>query len=57
MVTVFLLLGLTELMDHDKFWGSRQQLRGGKVIADWIDREYGPLDPVFGVLLCPTVGK
>ena len=39
-----------------KYWGSRQQLLGGKVIADWVDRDNGPLDPLFGVLLNPTAG-
>ena len=38
------------------YWGSRQQLLAGKVIADWVDRENGPLDPIFGVLLNPTAG-
>ena len=27
------------------------------MIADWIDRTNGPLDPIFGVLLCPTAGN
>ena len=42
---------------HNNFWGSRQQLLSGKVIADWVDPEHGPLDPVFGVLLQPTAGR
>ena len=29
----------------------------GKVIADWIDRKNGPLDPIFGVLLNPSAGR
>lgn len=29
----------------------------GKVIADWIDVTYGPMDPIFGILLNPTTGK
>jgi hypothetical protein len=38
------------LMHHDEFWGTRQQLRSGKVVGDMM----GGLDPVFGVLLNPT---
>ena len=44
------------LLRSNEYWGTRQQLRAGKVIADWIDPLNGPLDPVFGVLLCPTAG-
>ena len=46
-----------EIKTHNDFWGSRQQLLSGKVIADWIDPTNGPLDPVFGVLLQPTTGR
>ena len=42
---------------HYSYWGTRQQLRFGKVVADWIDKDYGPLDPIFGALLSPTGGK
>ena len=38
------------------YWGSKQQLLAGKVVADWVAPESGPLDPVFGVLLVPTAG-
>ena len=44
------------LLQTKHFWGTRQQLRAGKVIADWVDPINGPIDPVFGVLLCPTAG-
>ena len=40
-----------------EYWGSRQQLMAGKVIADWVDKENGPLDPIFGVLLQPNAGE
>ncbi|XP_065654386.1 uncharacterized protein LOC124814843 [Hydra vulgaris] len=39
------------------YWGSRQQLLSGKVIADFVAEHYGSLDPVFGVLLNPTTGR
>ena len=52
-----LFLVSSERLDHKKFWGSRQQMLAGKVIADWIDPEGGPLDPIFGVILQPTAGK
>ena len=39
-----------------EYWGTRQQLLAGKIIADFIDSTDGPLDPVFGVLLCPVAG-
>ena len=45
------------ITSHNSFWGSRQQMLSGKVIADWIDRKNGPLDPIFGVLLQPTTGR
>lgn len=44
-------------LGHQAFWGSRQQLLSGKVIADWVDKENGSLDPLFGVLLQPTSGR
>jgi hypothetical protein len=37
-------------LTDDEFWGTRQQLRSGKVVGDML----GGLDPVFGVLLNPT---
>ena len=46
-----------ELKDHKGYWGSRQQLLSGKVISDWVDKENGPLDPIFGALLQPTTGR
>ena len=49
--------GETAVLKTAEYWGTRQQLRAGKIIADWIDPVYGPLDPIFGVLLCPTAGK
>lgn len=48
---------LSEECEHEKYWGTRQQLLAGKVIADWIDIEKGPLDPIFGVLMNPTAGR
>ena len=39
-----------------QYWGTRQQLRAGMVIAYRIDISNGPLDPIYGVLLCPTAG-
>ena len=42
---------------HFQYWGSWQQLMSGKVIADWIDRNSEPMDPIFGVLLHPTTGR
>ncbi|XP_057304186.1 uncharacterized protein LOC130641407 [Hydractinia symbiolongicarpus] len=49
----------SESLSDDSYWGTRQQLLGGKIIADWVDASYGggPLDPIFGVMLNPTVGK
>ncbi|XP_032237856.2 uncharacterized protein LOC116618386 [Nematostella vectensis] len=38
---------------HHAFWGSRQQLRSGKIVGDMLSG----LDPVFGVLLNPTGGR
>lgn len=37
-------------LHHDDFWGTRQQLRSGKVVGDML----GGIDPVFGALLNPT---
>jgi len=47
----------SEELSHNEYWASRQQLLSGKVVADWIDPDYGPLDPVFGILLNPTLGR
>lgn len=42
----------------ESHWGSSQQLRSGKVIADFVNGPGIPkMDPVFGVLLCPYAGK
>ena len=49
-------LELSEALETKTYWGSRQQLLAGKVIADWVDCKNGPLDPIFGVLLQPTAG-
>lgn len=38
------------LLKDEDYWGTRQQLRSGKVVADAL----GGLDPVFGALLNPT---
>ena len=46
-----------ELKDHKNYWGSRQQLLSAKLIADWLDPDNGPLDPIFGALLQPTTGR
>jgi len=59
-ISFILLMVFTEaspVLQTTEYWGTRQQLRAGKVIADWIDPLYGPLDPIFGVLLCPTAGE
>ena len=40
-------------MQDESFWGTAQQLRSGKVVADFL----GGLDPVFGVLLNVTGEK
>ena len=55
--SIFLNLEPSLVLEHSSYWGSRQQLMAGKVIADWVDRENGALDPVFGILLQPTAGK
>lgn len=38
------------LLTDDDYWGTRQQLRSGKVVGDAL----GGLDPVLGALLNPT---
>eukprot|EP00794_Sanderia_malayensis_P020205 gene20205-22181_t len=48
---------VSEMLNHREYWATRQQMLSGKVVADWIDPEYGPLDPVFGCLLNPTLGR
>ena len=50
-------LGVSHELHHIDYWGTRQQLRAGKVISDWIDKKYGSIDPVFGALLSPAAGK
>ena len=52
-----LIIGVSEELRHIDYWGQRQQLLAGKVIADFVDPDYGPMDPVFGVLLSPVAGK
>ncbi|XP_065673450.1 uncharacterized protein LOC101236484 isoform X1 [Hydra vulgaris] len=47
----------SDRLNHSDYWGSRQQLLAGKVISDFVGEDYGPLDPVFGVLLCPVAGR
>lgn len=48
----------SEVLGHDEYWGTRQQLLSGKVICDWLDHDdQEPMDPIFGVLLNPTAGK
>ena len=47
----------SQACEHEGFWGSRQQLLAGKVIADYVDPDGVPLDPIFGVLLQPTAGS
>nr|XP_047144665.1 uncharacterized protein LOC101239989 isoform X2 [Hydra vulgaris] len=44
----------TDVLNHTDYWGSLQQIMSGKVIADFVAEDYGPIDPVFGVLLNPT---
>ena len=44
------------MLDHTEYWGTRQQLLAGKVIGDWVDRDNGSLDPIFGAILQPTAG-
>lgn len=41
---------LVVLREDDWYWGTKQQLRCGEIIADTL----GGLDPVFGVLLYPA---
>ncbi|XP_066928123.1 uncharacterized protein [Clytia hemisphaerica] len=47
----------SEDLNHTNYWGTRQQLLAGKVIADHVDKSYGSLDPIFGILLCPVAGR
>jgi len=47
----------SEECNHEGYWGTRQQLLAGKVIADWLDVNNGPIDAIFGVLLNPTAGR
>uniref|UniRef100_A0A7M5XMM5 Uncharacterized protein n=2 Tax=Clytia hemisphaerica TaxID=252671 RepID=A0A7M5XMM5_9CNID len=46
---------------HSYYWGTRQQLLFGKVVADWlpehIKSKTSPMDPIFGTLLNPTGGR
>lgn len=44
---------LSVLREDDWYWGTKQQLRCGEIIADTL----GGLDPVFGVLLYPAGGR
>lgn len=44
---------LVVLREDDWYWGTKQQLRCGEIIADTL----GGLDPVYGVLLHPAGGK
>ena len=44
------LKSLPVLREDDWYWGTRQQLRCGEIIADTL----GALDPVYGVLLHPA---
>jgi len=59
---------ISELLndDHDYYWGTRQQLLFGKVIADWLEKQWkkengleeeNPIDPIFGVFFNPTGGR
>ena len=53
--------------EHNHYWGTRQQMMCGKVIADWLEKrekkvknstyDAESFDPIFGVLLNPTGGK
>lgn len=56
ILTYFFVLVISEKCEHQKYWGTRQQLLAGKVIADWLETKYGCLDPIFGVLMNPTAG-
>ena len=56
-VNFFVCLEPSEILYTSEYWGTRQQLLAGKVIGDWVDRENGPLDPIFGVILQPTAGN
>lgn len=44
---------LVVLREDDWYWGTKQQLRCGEIIADTL----GGLDPVYGVLLHPAGGR
>ncbi|XP_020600805.1 uncharacterized protein LOC110039967 [Orbicella faveolata] len=44
---------LAVLREDDWYWGTKQQLRCGEIIADTL----GGLDPAFGVLLHPAGGR
>ncbi|CAH3131784.1 unnamed protein product [Porites lobata] len=44
---------LSVLRGDDWYWGTKQQLRCGEIIADTL----GGLDPVFGILLYPAGGR
>lgn len=52
---------LSDKLDHDRYWGTRQQMLFGKVVADWLDKKENSdgvaTDPIFGVLLNPTGGR
>ncbi|XP_057295352.1 uncharacterized protein LOC130623840 [Hydractinia symbiolongicarpus] len=54
---LYFYLVVSEKCETDSYWGTRQQLLAGKVIADWVDQDNGPLDPIYGVLLNPTAGR
>ena len=51
------LAAVSEELTHIEYWATRQQLLSGKVVVDWLDLNYGPMDPIFGVLLNPTLGQ
>lgn len=44
---------LVVMREDDWYWGTKQQLRCGEIIADTL----GGLDPVYGVLLHPAGGR
>jgi len=52
----FCYIVLSESLNTQEYWGTWQQMLCGKVIADWLDPDYVPLDPIFGILLNPTGG-
>ncbi|XP_066912933.1 uncharacterized protein [Clytia hemisphaerica] len=48
----------SEYLGTAEFWGTRQQLLCGKVIADWVNCHLNEsIDPIFGALLCPCGGR